>query len=417
MKRILPFVLSVFFIMAMLSSCTASRADNLMNGITPRQNAADDLLYTDVSDIAVTEFALRLFRESTVEGENTLISPLSILIALSMTANGADNETLTQMQNTLGMPVSQLNPWIRRYIDGLPSAEKHKLSLANSIWFSDDDRFIVNQDFLQTNADYYSADIYKAPFDQSTVKEINQWVKGKTDGMISQILDSVSPDTIMFLINTLTFDAEWQTIYSESQIADGIFSTKDGVSRRVEMMYADEHLYLEDENATGFIKYYNGQKYAFAALLPNEDTDVLEYVRSLRAEHLNHMLNNAKVCPVNTAIPSFSCSYQAEMIDILRSMGITDLFDPAKADLSLLGRAASEEENLFVSRILHKTYINVDARGTKAGAVTAITVTCTSAVIDNPKTVYLDRPFVYMLIDCENNIPLFIGTLMDTEEG
>ena len=413
MKHILPLILSLL-ILSSLSACAVPKADNLMTGITPRQNAVDTVSYTDVSDITVTDFALRLFVESMDTEKNTLIAPLSVLTALSMTANGTDKETLAQIQDVLGMPISQLNQWLCEYINALPTAEKYKLSLANSIWFSDNSHFTVNQDFLQTNADYYGADIYRAPFDMSTVKEINRWVKEKTDGRIPHVLQSISADTVMFLINALAFDAEWQNLYESSQIRDGIFTTEDGEAHTAKMMYATEHRYLEDELATGFIKYYNGQKYAFAALLPNEGISVREYVQSLDAAHMRALLDNASSATVYTAIPKFSCEYQAEMDDVLCSMGMTDLFDPAKANLSLLGNTATGE-NLFVSRILHKTYINVDERGTKAGAVTVISVDKTSSMDSEAKSVYLVRPFVYMLIDCENKIPLFIGTMMDTE--
>jgi len=178
------------------------------------------------------------------------------------------------------------------------------------------------------------------------------------------------------------------------------------------MMYCSEHQYLDDGSATGFLKYYADRKYAFAALLPNEGVSVTDYVASLTGEGLMSTLQTAQDVEVKTSIPKFESEYSIEMSDILKAMGITDAFDLSKADFAALGQSA--DGNIFISRVLHKTYIAVDEKGTKAGAATVAEAAAGSAApLDDPKTVYLDRPFVYMLIDCETNLPIFIGTVID----
>lgn len=412
MKRILSLILGITI--SVLSACGTPLSENLMDNVKPSGRIADDTALTDVSNAAVTDFAVRLFKESMADGENTLLSPLSVLVALSMTANGADNDTLTQMEAVLGMPIDQLNTWINNYMVNLPEDEKYKLSLANSIWFTDDERFTVNQDFLQTNADYYGADVYRAAFDEKTCKEINKWVENKTDGMIKDILDEIPADAVMYLINALAFDAEWQDIYLDTQVRKGTFTTEAGKKQKVEMMYSEEYTYLEDEHAAGFIKYYKDRKYAFAALLPNEGVSVSDYIASFDGEHLNDLLTNYTNTAVNTAIPKFEMEYDVEMSEILSGMGMPDAFDGTLADFTKLGY--SDAGNIFISRVLHKTFISVDEKGTKAGAATAVEATEECAMeVEEPKQVYLDRPFVYMLIDCETNLSFFIGTVMDTE--
>ena len=414
MRRIAAIIIICALALSTLSACGVPQFEDLMKGITPSGKSGSNVEITDVSDAAVADFAVRLFKASLEDGENTLISPLSVLVALSMTANGADNETLTQMQNVLGMPIDQLNTWIHSYMKNLPEADKYKLSLANSIWFTDDERFTVNQDFLQTNADYYGADIYRAPFDDATCKDINKWVKDNTDGMIKNILDQIPQEAVMYLINALAFDAEWQDIYFESQVREGQFTTENGEKRNVDMMYSEENKYLEDKHATGFIKYYKDRKYAFAALLPREGTTVSEYIASLDGEHLNELLANAKSAVVYTSIPKFETEYDVDMSAVLSGMGMSDAFSGATADFSKLGQSTAG--NIFINRVLHKTFISVDERGTKAGAATVVEMTDESAmIIEDPKQVFLDRSFVYMLIDCETNIPFFIGTMMDVE--
>jgi serpin B len=384
------------------------RANNLMDDITPNKVNEPEGMEIQNSDLA--DFAVRLFKASEENGKNTLISPLSVLCALAMTANGAKGETRAQMESVLGMSAEELNFYIYSYMKNLPQGEKYKLSLANSIWFTDDERFTVNQDFLQTNADYYGADIFKAPFNKQTCKDINTWVKNKTDGMIPEILDEIPAEAIMYLVNALAFDAEWAEIYKETAVNDGIFTKEDGAKQSVTFMYGEESRYLEDEKATGFIKYYKDGKYAFVALLPNEGVSVSEYVASLDGESLSKMLGSAEIVPVNTCIPKFETEYEVEMSEILKEMGMPDAFDSDKADFTGLG--TSSVGNIYISRVIHKTFISVDEKGTKAGAATAVEVAPGAAPpAEEPKSVILDRPFLYFIVDTRLGLPVFAGAM------
>lgn len=362
---------------------------------------------------SITDFALKLFRQSLAHAENsktnTLISPISVLYALSMTAGGAKGETLSQMEKVLGASVPALNTGLYQYRSGLPEGDGYQLSLANSIWIRDDERLTVNGDFLAANEKWYGADIYKAPFDSSTVKAINQWVSDATDEMIPDILDEIPEDAVLYLINGLAFDAEWDTAYQKNDVREAAFTEEDGTQYRTELMHSMENYYLEDDNARGFLKYYKNRKYAFAALLPNDGVSVSDYTASLDGQSLHAMLSNPVNTAVDTAIPRFETEYSAELSGLLEAMGMTDAFDSRMADFSGIG--SSLAGNLYVNRILHKTYIAVDEKGTKAGAATAVEINVECAVMTE-QSVILNRPFLYMIIDCEENLPLFIGTMM-----
>lgn len=408
MKRIFAFVI---LLAITLTSCGTVSAPSLSDSVLP----SDELIkIVNVSDAGaeLAEFGVQLFKKSFSKEENVLISPLSVLCALSMTANGAKGETLSQMEDVLGMDIVSLNSYIKAYKEALTNGDKYKLSLANSIWFTEDKRFTVNEDFLQTNADYYGADIYKAPFDRTTLNDINNWVKEKTDGMIPNILDQIPADALMYLVNALAFEAEWQDVYEKNQVRDGVFTKEDGTEQKAELMYADEYRYLELDNAAGFIKNYSGRKYAFAALLPNEGVSVSELVSSLDGETLYNTLSNPSTAHVKTAIPKFEFDYTTDLAGVLADMGMPDAFNPYVSDFSGLG--ASTAGNIFISRVLHKTYVSVGERGTRAGAATIIEMKDGAMVeIEKPKEVILDRPFVFMLIDTETSLPFFIGTVMD----
>ena len=162
---------------------------------------------------------------------------------------------------------------------------------------------------------------------------------------------------------------------------------------------------MQDDNATGFIKHYKG-RYAFVALLPNEGISVNDYISHLTGEKIQSILKNESYKTVYTSLPKFETKFEFSLVDILQSMGITDAFNPNIADFSKIGDAY----HLHISDAFQKTFISVGELGTKAGAVTVIEMAPEAAPEPMEiKYVYLNRPFVYMLIDTETNTPFFIG--------
>ena len=411
MRRLIAILLVLSMALS-LTACSQGGSEDLMKEVSAK--AVDVLPDMDAGAAAAADFGVRLFQTSMEEGKNTLISPLSVLYALAMTGNGADGETLAQMEQVLGMDVDNLNSYMLAYLDLLPESKDYKMSLANSIWFKDDPNFAVEQSFLQTNADYYGAGAYKATFDEGTRNDINNWVKEHTDGMIPEILDEIPDEAIMYLVNALAFDAKWADAYEEHQIREGRFTLEDGTRQDIDMMHSEEYTYLEDDMATGFIKYYKDRRYAFVAMLPNEGVSVSQYVDSLTGEHLRELLIRTQDVTVYASIPKFEMEYGIEMSEVLQEMGMTDAFDYRVADFSRLGTYNVDGMNICINRVLHKTFISVTEQGTRAGAATAVEMVAEGAMeIVEFKEVVLDRPFVYMLIDCETNLPFFIGTMMN----
>lgn len=383
----------------------------------------------------VTDFGLRLLRHcaeaaavfppnasmpmdvylETGSSANILVSPLSVMTALAMTAGGAEGETLAQMEEVFGMSVPELSAYLSDYQErfeegeGEGEAEKGKLNMANGIWFTEDERFTVEQAFLEKNEELFGAGLRRVPFDSSALEEINGWVKENTDGMIEEILDEIPGDAVMYLVNALAFEAQWQEIYHDYQVREGIFTKTDGTGQNVDMMYSSEMWYLEDALGEGFIKEYAGGKYAFAALLPREGMTVQEYVAALDGAKLREILANPLEVQVEAGIPKYKSEYSITMNKVLQEMGMADAFDSNRADFSGIGYSWSG--NIYIGRVLHKTFIAVDESGTKAGAATAVEMKDGCAMLEPPqvRTVYLDRPFVYMILDREENVPVFLG--------
>ena len=398
-------------LLSLLTACggPAYSAEILSSGGRKAPSTAADL--SGPGALAATDFAVELL-QNTDGGGNLLLSPISVLSALAMTANGAAGETKAQIEETLGLPVEELNAYLQSYAGALPESKEARCSLANSVWFRDDaGRLTVEQAFLDACADYYGADLFRAPFDETTLADLNAWVSDRTDGRIPTILDRIPDSAMVYLVNALAFDGQWASVYRENQIHEGTFTAEDGAAQPAQLMYSQEYAYLEGGLATGFLKYYAGGTYAFAALLPNEGVTLEDYIASLTGEGLRDTLTSAQQVAVEAAIPQFTAQYGVELSGILSGLGMADAFDASRADFSAMG--TSPDGPLYISRVLHKTFLTLDAQGTRAAAATVVEVESGSTAPG--RMVCLDRPFLYLLVDCEANLPLFIGVVRSLE--
>lgn len=348
--------------------------------------------------------------------DNVMLSPLSILTALSMTANGAKSETLREMEQVLGgkLDIHQLNEFIKAYSDTLPSSDQAKLAIANSIWYKDAPGISIREDFLKANQNYYSAGIFPAAFDEKTVTDINSWVDKNTDGMIKKLIEELSPANRMVLINAILFDGEWEVQYEEGDIKTLPFTNASGTEKDVKQMVSTEYKYLSDANCKGFMKPYKGGKYAFVGLLGNGNMSPDELLSKMNDEQLQSLFTNAQNREVNVRIPKFTFDYSLIMNDVLQSMGIKQAFDPDLADFS----GMTDTEHFFINKVLHKTRVEVTEKGTRAAGVTGIIVDGVTAALEPEPIpeVYLDRPFVFMIVDTDLNLPIFIGRVNTIEE-
>ena len=371
----------------------------LLDGVKPAQPG-------DAADAAqlVSDFTVNLFGE-VYEGGDALISPVSVLAALAMTESGARGETLAQMEAVFGVDAETLRAALAAYMQ---SVEGTEAKLANSIWLRDDGTFEPNADFLADCASFAGADVFAREFNDAACRELNAWVSEHTDGMIEDILDEIPADAVMYLVNALAFEADWSEQYKENQLRDGTFHAVSG-DKTAQMMYSEEYSYLSGEGFTGFMKPYAGGRYAFAALLPDADVETL--LGSLTGDALADALEGAEDTTVEATMPSFSGGTYTELSNALKALGMTDAFDGALADFTGMGR--SELGNIFINRVLHKTYIDVTPLGTRAGAATVVEMNTEGAMLpdEEPKRVVLDRPFVYMIVDTEYSIPLFFGVM------
>lgn len=410
-----------------LAGCAPSSLSLTATELTAHEGLATDgspiydTLTDPTAEAAVYDFSARLFRECVRQdsGGNVFVSPLSVLYALALAENGAAGQTLAQLEAATGMSAGQLTDYLNAYarraagedaFDAGVSGDALELSLANSVWLRDSEGLVVGDEFLAACGERLGAQAYRAAFDQSTVDDVNAWVNDRTHGMIPELLSQIPTSAQLYLINALAFEGTWEEPYDEEgSIEPDVFTTEEGVEQDVRMMRSHEQGYLENDLATGFVKPYENYNYAFVGILPNEGVTVGELLESLDGTALRELLTPVEYASVDAGLPMFTTTYQTELTDALRALGIDDAFDGQAADFSPMGE--SEDGPLYVGQVIHKTYVDVNEEGTRAAAVTSVGMDGASGTPDNPvvNEVVLDRPFVYLIVDQQTMTPVFMG--------
>ena len=412
MKKIIALTLC-FILCLCLASCGGNKtlsANPVLLSEGFKSNIKEYTYFDKDFSASQNKIALQLFAEINKEraDENIIFSPISISSILGMLSSGADSTTLAELEGLIASSSEDFNHGIYTFFDSLKASST--LNNTNSVWIKDDNAFTVKNDFLQNNANFYSADIFKTPFDKTAVDAINSWVKDATDGGIKEIVDEIDDKTCMYLINALTFDAEWHTPYAKQDISDGIFYTADGETT-VKMMRSRENYYIKTNNAEGFIKEYKNGDYRFVALLPEKNIDINEYISSLKNSTFDTIIKSATQVEVLATMPKFESTFEIGLDETLKNLGVSTAFDMYKADFSKIG--TYQGRNLYLADVLQKAYITVDEKGTKAGAVTKAEIAAKTSLPDRTYSVTLDRPFVYAIVEAKTNIPFFIGKVIN----
>ncbi len=351
-----------------------------------------------------TVLALKLLKLTAKTNENVVLSPLSIQIALAMTAEGANGDTRTELSDLMGgeNALAQLP----NYISSLSSKREHEFHIANSLWLRDD--FLLNDEFSSAIREKYGARCESRKFNDNTKNEINGWIDENTDGLIKDTLRDISSDNVMYLINALVLNAEWM---SPLTAHEGAFENAYGEKQDVKTLTANDHtIIFENSDVKGFKTAYKGGS-SFVALMPDKGIALSEYIGSLDEDKLKSIFASGK--EGNAEFPAFKSEFEVELSELLKKMGVTAPFDKNKADLSKMLKYPSSD--LVVSNILHKSAVEINAYGVHAAASTIVTVVPTSTPMQEiKKSVVVDRPFIYMITD-ENDVPLFVGTVNSIE--
>lgn len=358
---------------------------------------------------AYRSYALEMFRLAYEQsGKSLAVSPISVMFALAMVENGASGETLAQMEEVFGLKKDTMNRYLATIIDKW--AKDSGMRVADSIWIQDSIADSVNRSFLDICSQCYRSSVFKAPLDGSTVKDVNAWVSRNTDGMIPKLLDQMAEGLQMLLVNTVLFDRKWEKPFDKEKTEKNAdFYGEDGTKTgSVDLMKEKAAgSYYRDELCTSVHKYYEESNSEFVVFQPREGVSLETLITALTPEYLDKVYNyeNRKSAQITLEMPRFTTDYRNEKMEtILQKMGMTAAFKGGLTEI-VTG------QDLAIDFVIHQVRVEVDEEGTKAAAATAVGLRNTAAApLPDEITVRLDRPFVYMIMDNELGIPLFIGT-------
>ena len=410
-----------------LSACTLLQP----KPIVEKSNVAHDLS-PQVSDSDLGElvdgnsaFAFDLYHQADSDGENLFYSPYSISLALAMTDAGATGDTAAQMAQTLHftLPAERLHPAFNRLalalesrskVEGLKPEEAFQLSVANSLWGQSG--FHFEQSFLDVLAQNYAAGMRLVDYQKDAEAArlaINDWVSHSTNQKIKDILAPGALDALtrLVLANAVYFKASWEEPFDEKMTQPDTFHLLDGGGVQVDMMNQSTSLsaMLGDGYRAVALPYAGGQL-SMLVLLP-DDGRFSDVEARLNAGLAAQTVAALRPVEVDLSLPKFKMEWSTELSKGLRALGMTDAFDPDRADFSGMDGA----RDLYISLILHKAFVSVDENGTEAAAATVVVVEASSMPVNpvEPMQFKVDRPFLFLIRDNPTGTILFVGRVMN----
>lgn len=354
-------------------------------------------------------FAFDIFKEvlsASPESENIIISPLSISYALSMTVNGAENETRDAMLNALrvnNLTPADLNQSYKDLTAALLAVDKRVLiNIANSVWT--ENNFVVKKPFTDILTNYYTADARSFDINDATAPDkINKWIEDHTNGLIKNMVDRLNDNTVMLLVNAIYFKGKWKLQFDKSVTSSRSFTKSDGSSAVVQAMHQTEthKVYMGNGFVLAEIPYGQGN-YVMDIILPDENT-FSSVSPVLTAENFSSWTNALSGHKVNLYLPRFKYDYNKKLKEILSIMGMGIAFGD-NADFSNIS-----DLDLLINEVTHQAFIETNEEGTEAAAATIVDVGVTSAGPDDPILIDVNHPFIYFIRETTTNSILFMG--------
>jgi len=409
-------VLRSFMVVAV--SLTSVQCSN--KPVDPPDNPPRQLTAAEKSVVeSDNKFGLKLFKEVVQQDRdsNVFISPLSVSMALGMTYNGSEGSTKEAMQNTLelaGLTEQEINESYRSLIDLLTQLDpKVIFEIANSIWYKEG--FPVKEEFININHTYFDAEVAALNFNApDATKTINGCVDEKTHGKITEIVDPpIDSSTVMFLINAIYFKGTWTYEFDEDDTREDWFYLLDSSRIRCDMMTQENELsYLENDLFQAIDLPYGNEKFSMTIFLPKQGVDVDSLISEFTQENWDTWLGSFAKETGTLYLPKFTLEYKITMNDVLTALGMGIAFDGNRANFGGIADLTELLGNLYISKVLHKTYIKVDEEGTEAAAVTSVEIGIT-AMPPVGFMMRVDRPFVFAIRENHSQTILFMGKIVE----
>jgi serpin B len=313
-----------------------------------------------------------------------ILSPLSAYQILGLTANGANGKTLDEMLLVLGNEnleeLNKINTEILKI-----AKEFTTIEIANAIMTE----FTPKQGFLSA-AEKYEASVEAL----KNIAQVNNWCNEKTHGKIPKIMDELDPNTVMMLLNAIYFKGTWLKEFSENETTvDTFYNLNDeSQAKKVDFIHIKEYFsYYEDTEMQVVEMPYTKDSMSAVIILPNQETDINEFIAKFDDEKIQKILKRFGNQIVELKMPKFELEFSSLLNDVLQKMGMKEAFDQGLADLT----GMRDENDIYVGKVLQKSYLKVDEKGTEAADVTAVVINTKS--LPRTNKVKVDRPFLFML--------------------
>jgi len=363
----------------------------------------------------INKFSFDLYKKLKDENKekNLFYSPASISIALAMTYAGARGNTEKQMADVLNftLPQDRLHLAYSKLIENLKSAKDYELSIANALWLQKDYKLL--QEFLNIMGKYYKGGFNEVDYigdPQGARIKINDWVSRETKEKIKDILQpgDITKLTRLVITNAIYFKGKWLTEFDKEFTRDEDFYLINGQKTKVKMMYQENRFnYYENDDLQLLEMPYKGDKVSMVIILPK--TGKFVTVENMMDEKkLQEWLKNAMKTKVKVYIPRFKFTQMFGLSEDLSKMGMEDAFDENKADFSGIN---GRKNDLYISKVIHKAFVEVNEEGTEAAAATAVILDI-KALIEE-LVFKSDHPFIFFIRDKEAGSILFMGRVMD----
>ena len=325
-------------------------------------------------------------------GKNVIISPLSIYQVLSLLSNGAKESTLSEMLSVLGSTsLDELNDINYKILSKISSFST--IDIANAVMT----RFKPLENFCSV------ADKYLAPMESlESVEQINEWCKEKTHGKIEKIIEQLSPETIMILLNAVYFKGEWINQFDKYFTKKLPFYNLSKNEIKVDTMLQIDHFrYFSNKEIQAIELPFQKDFMSAIIILPSEKIEINSFIKNNLAKknYLTDIINKLDYAKVHLELPKFEVTFEETLNHVIKKLGMKKIFNSLEADLSGL----YNRKGLFVSQVIHKTYLKVNEEGTEAAAVTLVAVDEASMAGEEEiiHEMKVNRPFLFLLKNWE----------------
>lgn len=404
-----------FMVLGLVGCSEVNNIDSsVAQSVPPKQQDPATQVVTPVVNskliAANTKFGFKLFSEIFRQdsSKNIFISPASVAIALAMTYNGASGETKQAMANTLELQeinLQEVNSGNAAMLAALENTDSIELTIANSLWAKQE--YPLKQDFLQRQK-FYKAKVTNLDFsDRAAPTVINNWVNQSTRGRIERIIESINSNDVLFLINATYFKGKWTTQFDKNQTDDYPFYLAAGNRKHPMMSQTGEYRYYETEKfqAVSF-PYGKDRKLSLYVFLPNQNSSLSNFYKDLNAQNWEKWMTLFRNREGLVRLPRFSMESELTLNDTLKALGMEVAFGD-EADFSGIG------DNLSISEVKHKTFVEVNEEGTEAAAATSVTIAVTAAPAQEPFQMIVNRPFFCAIRDNQTGTILFMSSIIE----